>query len=381
MTSFAWLKSATVGGMLALAASPVAAEQLRFAIGYPPGSDPVKVMESYAARVSELSGGDLTVQVYPSSLLSFPETSAGVRDGIADMGLLATGYHPTEYPYNNLVPNTTIQLVNMGTRVSGREALVFASALTEFVLFHCPECLTEFAAQNQVFTSIASTSAYWMMCNQPVNDLASLEGLRMRAPTNWARWAEYMGAAPVNVALGEMNEAMSQGVVDCLVASAPELINWNLAEVINDITLQVPGGVAAGAPVNINADTWKGLSPEKRTILMQAAAFSQAEYAWMFHQREAEAFERARAAGATIHDPDPAILERTIAFVAEDTAKMVADYKTTYDVQNGEQMLADFAPLLEKWVGLTEGIESSEALADLLWKEIYSRVDVNTYGL
>ncbi|MFD2858114.1 hypothetical protein ACFSZS_29860 [Seohaeicola zhoushanensis] len=53
------------------------AKELRFAIGYPPNSAPVKVMEEYAAKVSELTGGDLTVKVFPSSLLSFPETSPG----------------------------------------------------------------------------------------------------------------------------------------------------------------------------------------------------------------------------------------------------------------------------------------------------------------
>lgn len=367
--------------MTASAASPLTAEDLRFAIGYPPNSSPVEVMEDYAAKVEELSGGAMTVKVFPASLLSFPETSPGVRDGIADMGLLATGYHPSEYPINNIVPNTTISLINYGEQVKNREAMAYASALTEFTFFHCPECNAEFAEQNQVFTSIASTSAYYMMCNQPVPSLEVAKTLRLRAPSNWARWANYIGATPTNVNLGEMNEAMSQGVLDCLVASAAELINWNLTDLVQDIVIGVPGGVAAGAPVNINMDTWQGLSSEDRKVLMQAAAFSQAQYAWMFHQREAEAIEAAKEAGATVHEADQSLIDATKAFVEEDIKSMLVDVEEQYGIMNGAELIETFTPILDKWVEIAAGIDSAEALETALWEEVFSKVDVDAHGM
>lgn len=383
MTRMTTLRTAVLGATVALIAgmSPLAAKDLRFAIGYPPNSSPVDVMEAYAAKVEELSGGDLTVKVFPSSLLSFPETSPGVRDGIADLGLLATGYHPSEYPINNLVPNTTIGLIAYGDKVKGREAMAYASALTEFTFFNCPECNVEFAAQNQVFTSIASTSAYYMMCNQPVPSLEVAQTLRLRAPSNWARWATYIGATPTNVNLGEMNEAMSQGVLDCLVASAAELINWNLTDLIKDIVVGVPGGVAAGAPVNINMDTWQALTSEERKIMMQAAAFSQAQYAWMFHQREAEALAAAEANGASVHEADASLIDITKQFVVEDTQTMLVDVNEKYGITNGADMLATFQPILDKWVDIAAGIDSVEALETALWDEVFSKVDVDAHGM
>lgn len=375
-------KLSTVGAVAALMALTTVAEakELRFAIGYPPNSAPVKVMEDYAAKVSELTGGDLTVKVFPSSLLSFPETSPGVRDGIADMGLLATGYHPTEYPINNLVPNTTIQMINFGDDVKGREAMAFASALTEYTFFHCPGCNDEFRAQNQVFTSIASTSAYYLMCNKPIGSADALAGLRMRAPSNWARWTAYVGGNPVSITLGEMNEGMSQGVLDCLVASAAELVNWNLTSLVTDIAVGVPGGVAAGAPVNINRDTWQALSAEERSALMKAGAYSQAQYAWAFQQAEAQALDAAKAAGAKVADADASIVAKTKDFVVKDTAAMLDEVASKYGIEDGAAMLDTFAPILEKWVGLAATIDDVETYEEALWTEIFSKVDVDTHG-
>ncbi len=371
--------ASALAALMALS-TPVDARELRFAIGYPPNSAPVKVMEDYAAKVAELTGGAVTVKVFPSSLLSFPETSPGIRDGIADMGLLATGYHPTEYPVNNLVPNTTIQMINFGDEVKGREAMAFASALTEYTFFHCPKCNDEFKAQNQVFTSIASTSAYYLMCNKPIGSLEALAGLRMRAPSNWARWTSYVGANPVSITLGEMNEGMSQGVLDCLVASAAELVNWNLTSLVTDIAIGVPGGVAAGAPVNINRDTWQGLTPEERTALMKAGAFSQAQYAWAFQEAEAQAVDAAKAAGANVADADPSIVAKTKEFVVEDTKAMLAEVASKYGIEDGPAMLDTFAPLLTKWVTLSKDIDSVEKYEEVLWTEIFSKVDVSTHG-
>ncbi|MFW5824057.1 MAG: hypothetical protein ACOCVV_03725, partial [Marinobacter sp.] len=81
------LTTSLVIGVAALAAN-AHARNLSYAIGYPPGSDSAKAAQSYADRVADFSDGELNVKVYPLSLLNFAETSAGVRDGMADIGYL-----------------------------------------------------------------------------------------------------------------------------------------------------------------------------------------------------------------------------------------------------------------------------------------------------
>ena len=38
-------------------------------------------------------------------------------------------------------------------------------------------------------------------------------------------------------------------------------------------------------------------------------------------------------------------------------------------------------PLVKKWLELTADIDSTDALADLYWREVQSKVDVDRYGL
>ena len=44
-------------------------------------------------------------------------------------------------------------------------------------------------------------------------------------------------------------------------------------------------------------------------------------------------------------------------------------------------MLTDFTALLKKWVDLMRGAKTAEDCESLYWNEIYSRVDVDQYGV
>ena len=49
-------------------------------------------------------------------------------------------------------------------------------------------------------------------------------------------------------------------------------------------------------------------------------------------------------------------------------------------VANGEANAAKIRELMTKWVSLVKDVESAEALADLYWTEVLSKVDVASYG-
>lgn len=68
-----------------------------------------------------VSDGELTVKVYPLSLLNFAETSASVRDGIADIAYPLAPYFPSEYPHFNMIAGASVMLNLMGGEVRGRE--------------------------------------------------------------------------------------------------------------------------------------------------------------------------------------------------------------------------------------------------------------------
>jgi hypothetical protein len=72
--------------------------------------------------------------------------------------------------------------------------------------------------------------------------------------------------------------------------------------------------------------------------------------------------------------------EANQAFIRVDLQTIADNYGERYGIQDPEAKIAKFQELLSKWEGLMNNIESGEELADLYWEEIFSQVDVATYG-
>jgi TRAP-type C4-dicarboxylate transport system substrate-binding protein len=373
--------AAILGGGAAMSTTAEARE-LKYAVGHPPGSFIETAAQEYAKRVKKYTDGKLTVRVFPMTLLNMAETSAGLRDGIADIGFVLTPYFPAEYPHSNVVSEGSMLLRLVGDEVRGKEALAYVAAITEFTFFNCVECNQEFAKQNAVYTGHMGGSSYGLMCNKPVKSEADLKGKRMRAgAANWSRWSTAMGAAPITMTGNEMREALGQGVVDCLIVSVPEIHNFGLMEVIRDITMTVPGGVFTTAGTNVNTKVWRSLSVDERKAMLRAAAEGSAYAPWIYQQKEGEILQAARKKGVRIHEADPALVKKTQAFIEQDMKTLVDYFAAKHGVKRGDEMIKGFRPVLEKWVKLVQPVDSVEKLGDLYWKEIYSKVDVAKHGM
>jgi TRAP-type C4-dicarboxylate transport system substrate-binding protein len=303
---------------------------------------------------------------------------------MADIGYLLSAYFPSEYSHTNLLAEAAMQLQLFGDEIEGKEGTAYIGALAEYIFFQCEDCNDEFQAQNQVFTGIASSSNYMLNCSEPVTTIEDLEGKRLRlSGSQWSRWAQRFDASPVTLSGNETFEALDQGVVDCAVISAPDLENLGIIEATTDITVDVPGGVFAGAPItNTNRDTWQSLTDKQREAMLHAGAYISAEIPWVYHQREAAVLERARdELGINIHTASKELQEATRDFVLEDVEGIARFYEKSYGVENGAEMLKEFRPVLEKWVGLVKDIETKEELGELYWQEVFSKVDPSSHGM
>ncbi len=375
--------AATLGIGL-LGSNAVEARKLSYAMGFPPGSDSDVAGQHFAENLSELTNGELEVKVYALSLLNFAETPSGVRDGMADIGYVLTPYFPNQFPHMNLIAESSMLLHLMDESVRGREGYAYVGAMAEFVMLNCPKCLQEMEAQNQVMTSNAGSSPYGLTCNTKVTTAEELEGTRLRvAGSHWSRWAEAFGATPVTLSSNEAAEALSQGVVDCVVISAPELTNLGLFEHVTDITMAIPGGIFAGTAIaNVNQDVWQSLSKDQRSAFLKAGSRLAAEIPWIYHNREQKVLKRIQEEqGAELHEPSDKLLKATRDFVESDLDQMATYYREERGVENSEKMIAQFRNILEKWVGLVQDVDSHDALAQLYWDEVYSKVDVTTHGM
>jgi len=365
-----------------LMSSAADARELNYALGAPPGTPAHEALEFYADKVGELSGGDLTVKVFPLSLLSFAEMSSGIRDGIADMGLILTPYHAGEFPPINLLAESSMLLTLEEELEAGKEGVAFGAALSEFMMFHCPECIDRFEQQNQVYLGHAAGTAYGLMCDEPVMSLEDVGGKRVRVGAgNFARWSEAMGATPVTMSANEMREAISQGIVDCIALSSPEIQNYGLVGLVTDLTMAVPGGVFPFASFQTNQDLWRSLSDKERETLLRGAAEGNAAISWTYVEAAEESFELVREEGARFHEADESLVKATSDFIATDMETLVKQYEERYGLDNAEAMLDAFRPILSDWVARVAQVDSQEELANLYWEHIFSKIDVASHGL
>ncbi|MEH6647477.1 C4-dicarboxylate TRAP transporter substrate-binding protein [Sulfitobacter sp.] len=366
----------------AIAGQAAAKERLNFAYGYPNTSAIGKAVDDYAAAVAERSGGEIDVTGFAMSLLSLPETSPGVRDGLADVGFVLPPYYPAEYPTTLFLHELNL-LINLVEEPTGKEPLAYTGAMMEYTFNNCPECLAENKAQSQVYTAGGVTPLYNLLCKDvSVTSIADLKGLRLRAGgAGFVRFADQFGAQGVRLPVSEVYEALDQGIIDCAMLSAPELTNYNLHEVVTDITLAVPGGAFAGvSSANVNSDRWNAMDDKSREAMLWAGSHMSADVTWNFYTDDASAIEHARENGIKIHAADAELLAAVKDFSRQDLKTVAALFKDTYGVARSDEIVAEFEPLLAKWNGLVKDIDSSDALQQLLWDQVISKVDPATYG-
>ena len=197
------------------------------------------------------------------------------------------------------------------------------------------------------------------------------------------RWAEHFGGTKVSLPANDIYEAMSQGVVDCTMISAPELGNFQLFDVTKYITLGLPGGSFAGVgSMNMNLDTWRGLSAEQRADFLRLAPFNSAAITVNYHLAATTDIEKARANGTEIIEAPEDLVKATEDFVADDAAVIKASFENDFGLQNVDEKYEQIAGLIERWKGLTQDVyDDKEAMTELLWTEVFSKVDPATYGL
>ena len=357
------------------------AETLKYAFGYPAASTVGIAADDYAKAVEERSGGKLKIRNFPMSLLSLAEAGPGLRDGMADIAYVVSALSPKDYPSYMLMQDLQM-MVNL-REPTGKESVAYAGAVIEYALTKCPSCLSEFAAQNQVYMGGATSAINMALCTKPVRSMADLQGTKVRVShAVVSRFFSSVGATPVAFPANESYEALSQGVADCTQLSLPELTNMSLADVVKYVTTDVPGGVSSNVAVgNVNRDSWKRLDDNQRAALLWGASQLSADITWGFYADAVTNQKVAADKNIELVNADPEVIAKLRDFAKSDLPGTIESYKTTYGLTEAATMTAEFEAMFEKWVGIVQPIESRDQLRELFWTNLFQNVDPKTYGM
>ncbi|MGR3710323.1 MAG: TRAP transporter substrate-binding protein [Alterinioella nitratireducens] len=250
-------------GLLAAAAVaastlPVQGEELSLAYFMGP-RHPMNaaVFTPFAERLAELSGGELTVEMFPGGALNSvpPQQYSILLDGVADIVFALPGYTGDVFPMTNVVTLPDV----CDSALDCTEALLRARDLIE----------QEYQAR--VLAVWANSPPILITRDTPVRTMEDIEGLLVRVTAiQDAPFAEAIGASAVTQPVSVINQNLTNGVIDGISIGASAIGSFNLHEPGNYLTTYFPGSGSAFVLL-MNQEVYDGLSDEERAWVDEAA--------------------------------------------------------------------------------------------------------------
>ncbi|MAL77911.1 MAG: hypothetical protein CMN55_02175 [Sneathiella sp.] len=328
----------------------------------------------FIERVSKETNGELTYKMFSGgSLLGGKNMVSGLADGVADIGQIVFGYYPAEFPYASLIADMAIY---------GKYAPAVAAAVTEFNFLNCAGCLEDYKRNSLVILGSTSTSAYQLLAKEDVSSVESLKGKKIRtAGALWSRWATSVGAVPVSAPSSEMYEQMSRGMVEIAIQPTGALKSHSIWDIGKDVVMLNLGTYPSWGVFSVSAKHWASLSNEYRSILMKNAAIGVIDSALGYMALDEEVEAVAAEKGVNLIEPSEGLKNSVTEFLKNDRATVIEMAKTKYKIADPEPLMDKYVELINKWEAKFEPIRGDrDAMAQMLWDEVMSKVDVATLG-
>ena len=217
----------------------------------------------FVDRASELSGGRLQFEYYPSENLGAAQDFVTLADaGVIDVAMISPGYVSTQLPLSGVA-----DLPGMSTDPC-RAALALEPLLAEGGVLS----RADFAPDGLRPLVVGVVTGYEVMTGggRVVTDPADVVGLTLRSSGGTIdRTVQDLGAAPVAMPVTELYEAISRGTVDGTVLGPLSALPYRLDEAATNSTLGAQLG-SFTITYSIAQRVWEQLPPDLRGVMDQA---------------------------------------------------------------------------------------------------------------
>lgn len=372
-------KNLIVGATVALLGAGAAQAEKYSISGWTP---PTHVMAreihyAWADAVRKATNGKIDFEVFTAgALLPALSTMQGVRDGVAQAGHVATPYHPSEFPVNNLIGD-------IGHGVG--DPLVLAAAYLDYAL-NDPTGYKEWIDNGNLPITVISTPLNRYLCRIVVRTLDDLKGKRVRAPGGgWARTAEHLGAVPVSLPFTEIYTALERGAVDCVLTDAGNLTGGLTLMGLTKSVLMMPFQPGYNtSQLALNLPFWRKLSNAERRILLNESAVVMAKTHIVYAQEETAALQAAKAKGVQIIEPDATLKAAYGKWVADGFGGVAKYAREKLKIAEPEKVMTLYqTKYLDKWTALLKGVDRNNqaAVTAALKTNLFDKLDVATVGM
>lgn len=247
--------SAIVALSVAVSTNSNATENLRVAGNFSQNTKHVAEEQKFFDDLAKISGVDVNTSFDPMDVVGVraPDALRLLSSGTFDIMSVQIGMASRDDPFFE-----GIDLIGVSTDMDSLRVAVdayrevFDQRLQE--RFNS-KVLTLWPFGPQVF-----------FCNEPIESLADMRGLRVRTFTpSMSALLEHLGATPVTLQFSEVYPALQRGVASCGVTSPTSANSGSWPEVTTHfLPLAVSGSVQGHF---INLDSWNRFSPEEQEAL------------------------------------------------------------------------------------------------------------------
>jgi tripartite ATP-independent transporter DctP family solute receptor len=306
MASLLFLTIATAFGLTAAAE----AVELRLAHGSPRGHPNHEHADMLAAKINELTGGEVNVTVYGDRQLGDDgDMIQLVASGTVDMAYASSVNFPLTL--NNLafdalqLPGLIVDYDHLARTLVSEPAMKMLASLEASGLKGL--CFSEGGRRNFLNRNGAITT---------VEDFKGLKTRIVPIPLHKAIW-EAIGANPIGVPYGEVYTAMQTRVIDAVEFNVSSIFADKIYE--NAKYLTMTGHYFWPGLFFMNLETYNGLPEAQQTAISEACTGQVADWVAMTRDGEVETIDKLRAEGVEISEfPDRANLLALTAPVFEE---------------------------------------------------------------
>ena len=268
-------------------------------------------MEYMRERLEELSGGRVSLEIYPSGMLgSETQCIEQLQNGVLDM--TKTSASPME--------GFIAEMAVFSLPYVFRDRAHYWSVLDGDVGKELLLAGEVRKLRGLCYYDAGSRNFYTK--DKPVMTPDDLKGLKIRVMNSKTAidMVKALGGAPTPIAWGELYTALQQGVVDGAENNPPSYVTNRHLEVCKYFSMD--GHTRIPDMLIMSTEVWKELSPQVQAWLQQAADDSSEFQRELWEKKTVDALEQAKAEGVEVVYPDQA------PFVAK-VLPMLASYKGT----------------------------------------------------
>lgn len=280
---------------ITLASSPVMAKNYEwtFQSSDQPGIFMYQMAEKYGQWMGEMTDGQVKLSVASvGSVVQYNETLDAVSSGILQGEFTDPSYFAGHDAAFGLIGNT------VGAFGHPSEALKFLYYGGGKDIFQ-----KLYDKYNVHLVGVVITGVEAFVSSKPLNGVADLKGLKMRAPEGMVQKVfAAAGAAPVNLPGSEVYTSLEKGVID---AADYTLFSVNQKQGMHKIGKYpvFPGFHSMPLQVvTINKEIWDGLPKSIQTMMETAVWRLATEVAYQYEMQDLAAAAVARAEGVQISD-------------------------------------------------------------------------------